>query len=82
MNVMRENIYLFGLWDILKTQYIDAQFAVDYILNKSYQLLEEEMKITYADVVHYQPHITIKDLFIPRSKNLTSFAPHGMTMTR
>jgi len=54
---LKKNIYAVSLLDILKTQKIDASFAVCYILNNIYQLTKEEEKITMDTVLHYQPHI-------------------------
>jgi hypothetical protein len=59
---LKNHIYQLNLIDILKTQKIDAEFACKYILNKKYQLLKEETKITQEMVVFYQPHISIKKL--------------------
>jgi hypothetical protein len=36
--IIKNNIYALKLIDILKTQDIDAEFIVKYILNKKYQL--------------------------------------------
>lgn len=57
LKTLKHNIYAVSLLDILKTQTIDAKFAVHYILNNIYQLSKEESKITLNDVLHYQPHI-------------------------
>ena len=61
---LKDNIYAVKLFDILKTQIIDVTFAVRYILNKNYQFLEEDEKITLTDVLFYQPHITKNSLLI------------------
>jgi len=58
---LKDNIYNVQLIDILKTQIIDSTFAVRYILNKKYQLHEND-KITENMVFIYQPHITYYDL--------------------
>ena len=55
--ILKEYIYAVKLIDILKTQIIDETFAARYILNKKYQFDEEDEKITYHDVLHFQPHI-------------------------
>ena len=47
--------------ELLKTQKITAKFAVNYLLNEKYQLLNDE-KITIKDVLKFQPHITISML--------------------
>ena len=54
---LKKHIYEVNLWDILKTQKIDATFAVRYILNPNYQLTESEQCITEKDVLFFQPHI-------------------------
>lgn len=59
---LKEYIYSVKLMDILKTQKIDATFAVRYILNTKYQLHEEEQYITAPVVLKYQPHITYEEL--------------------
>lgn len=58
---LKENIYAVKLVDILKTQTIDINFAVRYILNKKYQLHEDD-NLNAPDVLKYQPHITYKQL--------------------
>ena len=59
---LKDNIYAVSLLDILKTQKIDVTFAVRYILNKKYQLLEEDEFITAPVVLKYQNHITYAEL--------------------
>jgi hypothetical protein len=58
---LKDNIYAVKLIDILKTQIIDVTFAVRYILNKNYQL-DEEDNITAPIVLKYQTHITFDEL--------------------
>jgi hypothetical protein len=58
---LKDNIYAVKLLDILKTQIIDVTFAVRYILNKNYQL-DEEDNITAPIVLKYQTHITFDEL--------------------
>jgi hypothetical protein len=60
-NTLKKNIYAVKLIDILKTQIIDINFAVRYILNKKYQLHKED-NITAPLVLKYQPHIKYEDL--------------------
>ena len=62
LHVLKENIYLLNLVDILKTQRLTARFVVHYILNNIYQLKKEEQEITMEDVIKYQPHISITSL--------------------
>ena len=72
MQTLKENIYAVSLWDILKTQTITKEFCVKYILNKNYQMLEEDEKITFKDVLQLQPHIDKRELFYA-SKKTSSF---------
>jgi hypothetical protein len=58
---LKENIYAVKLIDILKTQTIDVNFAVRYILNKKYQLHDAD-NLSAPDVLKYQPHITYEQL--------------------
>ena len=64
MTVLKENIYAHNIWDILKTQVLTKEFCVKYILNKNYQMTEEEEKITFKDVLDLQPHIDKKELLV------------------
>lgn len=66
---LKKNIYAVKLIDILKTQQIDASFAVRYILNKKYQLHSED-NITEQMVLFYQPHISKMSLEIESSMYL------------
>jgi hypothetical protein len=59
MEVLINNIYLFNLVDILKTQELTEEFIVNYILNPNYQLKEEEKSITMLDVLKYQKKINV-----------------------
>ena len=60
---LKNNIYNIKLIDLLKTQIIDANFAVKYVLNPKYQLTkEEETTITLQLVLKYQPHLSYKEL--------------------
>ena len=58
---LKEYIYAVPLIDILKTQKIDVFFAVRYILNRKYQLHEDD-NITSDIVLKYQTHITYEQL--------------------
>jgi hypothetical protein len=60
--VLKDNIYAVKLIDILKTQKIDVTFAVRYILNKKYQLHDDDIHITAPVVLKYQPHISYSQL--------------------
>jgi hypothetical protein len=57
INALINNIYLFNLVDILKTQELTEEFVVNYILNPIYQLTEQEKNITLLDVLNYQPQL-------------------------
>lgn len=58
---LKDNIYSVKLIDIVKTQTIDVDFVVRYILNEKYQLHEDDC-VTFEDILKYQPQITYKDL--------------------
>ena len=58
---LKTNIYVVSLKDILKTQKLTAAFCVKYILNKDFQLLDEDQQITMEIVKKYQPHILDSD---------------------
>jgi hypothetical protein len=60
--ILKTNIYVVSLFDILKSQKLTLEFCVKYILNKDYQLTEEENKITLEHVLHFQPHISKSDI--------------------
>jgi len=60
-NTLKKYIYAVKLIDILKTQTIDVKFAVRYILNKKYQLHNDD-NITSPLVLKYQQHIKYEDL--------------------
>jgi hypothetical protein len=58
---LKANIYNVKLIDILKTQDIDEEFIVRYILNEKYQLCDED-KVTINDVLIYKPYINFTRL--------------------
>lgn len=58
---LKDNIYSVKLIDIVKTQTIDVDFVVRYILNEKYQLHEDDC-VTTEDILKYQPQIKFKDL--------------------
>jgi hypothetical protein len=60
-NDLKDNIYSVKLIDILKTQVLDIQFIVRYILNKKYQIHKED-NISSPLVLKYQSHISYNDL--------------------
>ena len=59
---LKENIYTVKLIDILKTQTLDTEFIVRYILSDLYQIHKEDMKINVNTVMKYQPHINKEEL--------------------
>jgi len=64
LSTLKDHIYAFNLLDILKTQKLTCDFCVKDILNTNYQITEDEEKITIADVIKFQPHISKYDLFV------------------
>jgi len=61
MKTLEKYITEVKLIDILKTQVIDVNFAVRFILNSKYQIHEDD-NIIAPDIVKYQPHISYEDL--------------------
>ena len=61
MITLIKNIHKVKLIDILKTQVIDLNFAVRYLLNSKYQLHNDD-NITSPLILQYQPHITYEEL--------------------
>jgi hypothetical protein len=59
---LKDHIYAVNFFDILRTQKIDATFAVRYLLNKKYDLNNEYKILTPELIVRLQPHIKIEDL--------------------
>jgi hypothetical protein len=57
MEILKQNIYDLNLLDILKTQHLSSEFVINFILNKDFQLTEEENNITVNDVFLNQPHL-------------------------
>lgn len=55
---LKANIYVVSLVDILKTQKLTADFCLKYILNKTFQLLDDEQLITIETVKKYQSHLS------------------------
>jgi hypothetical protein len=62
MDVLKENIYATGLFEILQTQTITEEFAVNYILNERFQLSDDEENITIDCVIKLQPHLNKEKL--------------------
>ena len=59
---LKDNIYAIDFLDLLKTQKIDAAFAVRYLLNEKYDLDDKYNIITPEIVVRLQPHIKISEI--------------------
>ena len=59
---LKDNIYVIDFFELLKTQKIDATFAVRYLLNKKYDLENKYKTLTPKLVIKLQPHIKIEDL--------------------
>ena len=57
MKELKQNIFSLCFFKILKTQKIDADLAMNYILNPDYQMTREEELITINDVLEFQPHL-------------------------
>jgi len=58
IDVLEENIHKLSLWKLLKTQILNREFCIKYILNDYYALCDEDTYITWQDVIQHQPHIT------------------------
>ena len=61
--ILKDNIYDINFLVLLKTQKIDATFAVRYILNKKYDLDDKYKILTPELIVRFQPHIILTDLY-------------------
>jgi len=59
---LKDHIYAIDFFDVLRSQQIDATFAVRYLLNKKYDLDDKYKILTPELVVRLQPHIKIEDL--------------------
>jgi hypothetical protein len=59
---LKDHIYAIDFFDLLRTQKIDATFAVRYLLNKKYDLDNKYKIITPGLILRLQPHIKIEDL--------------------
>ena len=59
---LKDHIYSIDFFDVLRTQEIDATFAVRYLLNKNYDLDDKYKILTPELIVRLQPHIKIDDL--------------------
>lgn len=61
-DTLKKHIYALNLFDILKTQLIDEDFAAKYILNPNYQMTPEEAMIDVKMVLELQPHMKMETL--------------------
>jgi hypothetical protein len=58
---LKDNIYDVKLIDIVKTQKIDATFAVRYILNSKYHFHKDD-NVPIDILLKYQHHLSLKDI--------------------
>lgn len=65
---LKTNIYAVCLFDILHTQRLTSDFCVKYILNKDFQLTDEEKGITIELVNKLQPHLSNAEFVSSYSK--------------
>lgn len=56
-NVLEKNLENLDMNVILRTQTLDIDFIVNFILNDKYQILESEKNIDIYDVLSFQKHI-------------------------
>jgi len=57
IDVLEENIHKLSLWKLLKTQILNREFCIKYILNDEHASCDEDTYITWQDVIQHQPHI-------------------------
>jgi hypothetical protein len=75
INILKKNIYFISLIEIIQTQYLTNDFVINYILNKDYQLTEEENTISVDMVLFWQKHLKQSDLLdINLKKRTDSFS--------
>jgi hypothetical protein len=63
MDTLKKHIYEVNLWDIIRKQKINEEFAVKYILNPRYHLTESEQCIHVNDVLFFQPQLKKEKIF-------------------
>ena len=61
-SILKKNLPNLDMVVILRTQTLDIDFIVDYILNDEYQILESEKNIDIYDVLSFQKHINKDEL--------------------
>jgi hypothetical protein len=74
INILKKNIYFISLIEIIKTQYLTNDFVINYILNKDYQLTEEENNISVDMVLFWQKHLKKSDLDANLKQRTDSFS--------
>ena len=62
---LEQNIYHLGLWDILQTQVLTANFCFTYFWSSDdeYAKDEEDKEICEHDILYWQPHLTKAELY-------------------
>ena len=65
INELEENIENLGLWDILLTQCLTADFCFKYFWtsNDEYAKDKEDKNICDTDILNWQPHLTKELLY-------------------
>ena len=61
-HVLEQNLENLDMNVILRTQRLDINFIINFILNDKYQILESEKNIDIYDVLSFQKHIDKNDL--------------------
>jgi len=64
LDIIKKHIYEVNLWDIIKKQKINEEFAVKYILNPRYQLTESERCLTVDDILFFQPNLNREKMLL------------------
>ena len=62
LDVLEKNINSLDLRTLIKTQDLDYDFVVNFVLNEEYQITPEEKTIDMYDVAYNQTHINIDEL--------------------
>jgi len=58
------NIERFSMTDLLRTQKLTAFLCVRYVMNEAYAAnTEEEYFLCLGNVLRFQPHLSMKDLY-------------------
>ena len=57
IQILEKNLENLDMDIILRTQTLDINFIVNFILNDKYQILESEKNIDIYDVLSFQKHI-------------------------